>query len=82
MTKNSQPPKDRRFLFILIFCAVSGAILNGSAGWAQTIQCQQSDWPTAQCVTKPPIMGAIEGGAMGIVAGAGAALGAIGRRYL
>lgn len=82
MTKNSQPPKDRRFLFILIFCAVSGAILNGSAGWAQTIQCQQSDQPTAQCIAKPPAVGAIEGGVMGILAGTGAALGAVVRRYL
>lgn len=82
MTKNSQPPKDRRFLFILIFCTVSGAILNGSAGWAQTIQCQQSDQATAQCLAKSPVIGAIEGGAMGILAGAGAALGAVGRRYL
>jgi hypothetical protein len=82
MTKNSQQPKDRRLLFILLFCAVSGAILNGSAGWAQTIQCQQSDAPTAQCISKPAVVGAIEGGVMGVLAGTGAALGAVGRRFL
>lgn len=81
MRKSSAPSKDRRILFIIAFCAVAGAVLNGSAGWAQSNTCSQSENPTQECWKKSPMIGALEGGVMGVFAGTGAALGAVWRRY-
>jgi len=81
MQKSSKPKQDNRLLFIIIFCAVSGAILNSSTAWAETINCQQAENPTTQCIRKTPVTSAIEGGLMGIMAGTGAALGAVCKRF-
>ncbi|MDX2240453.1 MAG: hypothetical protein NW224_07210 [Leptolyngbyaceae cyanobacterium bins.302] len=81
MRKTSSPKKDHRLLFIISFCAISGAILNSSTAWAESTNCLQSENPPAQCVRKSPMMSAIEGGVMGVMAGTGAALGAVLRRY-
>ncbi|MDX2228682.1 MAG: hypothetical protein NW220_03530 [Leptolyngbyaceae cyanobacterium bins.349] len=81
MQKNPHPSKDHRLLFIIIFCAVSGAILNSSAAWAESTTCWQAENPSLQCLNKPPVISAIEGGMMGIMAGTGAALGAVWKRF-
>lgn len=74
MQKTPKPSKDRRLLFIVMFCAISGAVLNGSAGWSKSAQCFDTRGPAQECLQKPPVIGAIEGGLMGVFAGAGAAI--------
>lgn len=81
MQKTPKPLKDRRLLFIVMFCAISGAILNGSAGWSKSVQCFDSQGPAQACLQKPPVIGAIEGGLMGVFAGAGAAIAATWGRH-
>jgi hypothetical protein len=80
MRRSSKLKTDRRLLFIISFCAISGAILNSSTAWAESTNCLQSQNPTLECVKKTPMMSAIEGGVMGIMAGTGAALGATWQR--
>lgn len=81
MHKKTDSPKDYRLLFIISFCAISGAILNSSTAWAESNNCLQSENPSLQCIRKSPATSAIEGGMMGVMAGTGAALGAVLRRY-
>jgi len=81
MQKKPNSSKDHRLLFIVIFCAVSGAILNSSTAWAESTNCWNAENPSMQCLSKPPAVSAIEGGAMGLMAGTGAALGAICKRF-
>ncbi|MGG6297501.1 hypothetical protein ACQ4M4_24160 [Leptolyngbya sp. AN02str] len=76
-------PKKQEFRFLLLFavCAVSGVVLNSSAALAENTKCVESDHPTYECVTKSPTQAAIEGGIMGLVAGSGAAVGAVWRQF-
>lgn len=81
MKNHPKKTKDYRFLFILTFCAVAGALLNSHAALADNARCNQSDNPTTECMTQSPAMVAVEGALMGVVAGAGAAIGAVWRHY-
>ena len=81
MRKSPDSSKDYRLVFIILFCAIAGAILNSSAAWAESVRCSQAENPTLQCLNKTPLMSAIEGGAMGIMAGTGAALGAVWKQF-
>lgn len=82
MQKRPHSSNDHRLLFTVAFCAVLGAILNSSTAWAESTNCLQSENPSVQCLSKPPTVSAIEGGMMGLMAGAGAALGAVCKRFL
>jgi len=68
--------KDRRFLILVSACSVAGVVLGGTAGWAESNQCFQSELPNSECLTKSPIAQTIEGMAFGLVAGVGSACGA------
>lgn len=78
---NARSQKDNRLLFLILFCAAAGAILNSSTAWAESVNCQQAENPTMQCIRKTPTVSAIEGGIMGVMAGTGAALGAICKQF-
>lgn len=77
----NQASKDQRLVFLVVFCAIAGAILNSSTAWAESISCQKAENPSMQCLRKSPRVSAIEGGLMGMMAGTGAALGAVCKRF-
>ncbi len=81
MINHPKKTKDFRFLFLLMFCAVSGAVLNGSAAFAESTRCSQSEHPTTQCLTQSPVIQTIQGAFTGIVVGSAAAVGAVWRQH-
>ncbi|XHX77725.1 MAG: hypothetical protein RBJ76_25365 [Stenomitos frigidus ULC029] len=58
-------------------CSTAGVVLGGTASWAESNSCLQAAAPSAQCLTKSPTTRTIEGMSVGLVAGLGAALGAV-----
>jgi hypothetical protein len=66
---------DRVPLTILL-CSVLGVILGATATQAEMNQCLTVENPTNQCLTQNPTTKRVEGMAMGLFAGAGAAIGA------
>ena len=66
---------NRSLLFIGIFGAI-GVILGGTASWADSSTCLQAENPTNECLTQDPVVKTVEGMSSGLVAGAGAAIGA------
>lgn len=68
--------KLSRFLMFIVACSVTGVILGGTASHAELNRCQTSANPTSECLTKDPLSNTIEGMSVGLLAGAGAALGA------
>lgn len=69
--KKSQP-----FLIMAIACSAAGVVLGGTASWAESTLCIQDAAPSAECLTKPPLIKTLEGMSVGLVAGLGAAIGA------
>lgn len=57
-------------------CSVAGAVLFGTAGWAESNTCLQSEAVTQECLTKSPTTKTLEGMGFGVLAGIGAAIGA------
>jgi hypothetical protein len=69
--------KQLRPLLTMVFaCSAAGIFLGGTASWAETNRCIQASAPSADCLTKNPIVQTIEGMSVGLVAGVGAAVGA------
>lgn len=68
--------KQHRFLILVLACSAAGVILGGTASWAESNQCLQAEIPTDACLTQNPIHKTLEGMSVGLVAGAGAAIGA------
>lgn len=68
--------KNSRLLILIATCSAVGVILGGTSSLAQTNQCLTATMPTAECLTQDPVMKTLEGMSLGLVAGAGAALGA------
>ncbi|KAM3089786.1 hypothetical protein ACKFKG_32650 [Phormidesmis sp. 146-35] len=68
--------KNQRFLLFVLLCSATGVIVGGTASWAESNQCIQANVVTNQCLTQSPTVKTIEGMATGLVAGAGAAVGA------
>jgi hypothetical protein len=69
--------KTSRLCLLITTCSLSGVILGGTASQAEIAQCRTADTPTNSCLTKDPMIRTIEGMSMGLVAGAGAAAGAV-----
>lgn len=67
--------KTKRLLLLVTSCSVAGVILGGTASWAESSLCLQSDKVTSECLTQDPIQKTVEGMSTGLLAGAGAALG-------
>ncbi|HEY9669359.1 MAG TPA: hypothetical protein V6C91_21280 [Coleofasciculaceae cyanobacterium] len=68
--------KYNRFLILVASCSLAGVILGGTTSWAYTNQCLQAQNLTSECLTQDPLIETIQGMSVGLVAGAGAAVGA------
>lgn len=68
--------KYNRFLILVASCSLAGVILGGTTSWAYTNQCLQERNLTSECLTQDPLIETIQGMSVGLVAGAGAAVGA------
>ncbi len=66
---------NRSILFIAVFGAI-GVIFGGTASWADSNRCLEATNPTNECLTQDPVVKTVEGMSSGLVAGAGAAIGA------
>lgn len=72
MGRKKQPP----VWTVVLACSTIGVVLGGTASWAESNTCLQADTPSAECLTKSPLLKTVEGMSVGLVAGAGAAVGA------
>lgn len=68
--------KNNRFLILIATCSVAGVILGGTTSWAYSNQCLQAENLTSQCLTQDPLVQTMQGMSVGLLAGAGAAVGA------
>ncbi|MBO3459853.1 hypothetical protein G7B40_010765 [Aetokthonos hydrillicola Thurmond2011] len=68
--------KTKRLLLLVISCSVTGVILGGTTGWAQSNMCLQANSVTSECLTQNPTIKTLEGMSTGLLAGSGAAFGA------
>lgn len=68
--------KTKRLLLLVVSCSAAGVFLGGSASWAESSQCLQAENVTNECLTQNPISKTLQGMSTGLIAGAGAALGA------
>ncbi|MBK1987256.1 hypothetical protein A0J48_006860 [Sphaerospermopsis aphanizomenoides BCCUSP55] len=68
--------KTKRLLLLVVSCSVSGVILGGTSGWAESKMCMRADTITSECLTQSPIERTFQGMSTGLLAGAGAAFGA------
>jgi hypothetical protein len=69
--------KTSRLCLLITTCSLAGVILGGTASRAEMQQCLVADSPTNACLTADPTTETVEGMSMGLVAGAGAAAGAV-----
>ena len=68
--------KTNRFILLIVACSATGVVLGGTSSWAESNQCLQAKTPTSECLTQDPVMKTLEGMSFGLIAGAGAAVGA------
>lgn len=68
--------KVKRLLLLVVSCSATGVILGGTASWAESQQCLQASQITNECLTQDPVVHTIQGISTGLIAGAGAAIGA------
>ena len=68
--------KVTRLLLLIVSCSATGVILGGTVSWAESNQCLQASTVTSDCLTQDPVAKTVEGMSTGLIAGAGAALGA------
>jgi hypothetical protein len=69
--------KTQRLLLLVVSCSITGVILGGTAAWAETNLCLEDSKVTSDCLTQDPIQKTIQGMSTGLLAGAGAACGAV-----
>ncbi|MBD2775338.1 hypothetical protein [Iningainema tapete] len=69
--------KTKRLLLLVVSCSVTGVILGGTTSWAESNMCLQATTVTNECLTQSPVEKTIQGMSTGLVAGAGAAFGAV-----
>jgi hypothetical protein len=68
--------KNNRLLILIATCSIAGVVLGGTTSWAQSNQCLQAENLTSECLVQDPVTETIEGMSVGLLAGAGAAVGA------
>ncbi|MBV9387256.1 MAG: hypothetical protein JOZ78_12605 [Chroococcidiopsidaceae cyanobacterium CP_BM_ER_R8_30] len=68
--------KTKRLLLLVASCSAAGVILGGTASWAQSNHCLQAKTVTDECLTQDPVFKTLQGMSSGLIAGAGAAIGA------
>ena len=69
--------KTQRLLLLIVCCSITGVVLGGTAAWAESSLCLEDSKITSECLTQDPIQKTIQGMSTGLVAGAGAAFGAV-----
>jgi hypothetical protein len=69
--------KFNRVILLIVACSATGVVLGGTASWADSNQCLQAKNVTSECLTQDPSLKTLQGMSTGLIAGAGAALGAI-----
>jgi len=69
--------KLNRVILLIVACSATGVVLGGTASWADSNQCLQAKNVTSECLTQDPSLKTLQGMSTGLIAGAGAALGAI-----
>ena len=68
--------KTNRFILLIVACSAAGVLVGGTASWAESTQCMKAELPTSNCLMQNPIVETFEGMSVGLIAGAGAAVGA------
>ena len=68
--------KINRFTLLLVSCTISGAVIGGASNWIESQTCLQASTVTVECLTQDPTSKTIQGITIGLIAGAGAAIGA------
>ena len=68
--------KINRLLIFIAACSAVGVVLGGTSSLAQSNQCLTAATPSSECLTQDPLYKTIEGMSFGLLAGAGAAIGA------
>ena len=68
--------KTSRLFILVVTCSAVGVVLGGTASQAEINQCQNATSVTNECLTQDPFSKTLEGMSVGLLAGAGAALGA------
>lgn len=68
--------KINRLLIFVVSCGAIGVVLGATASQAELNQCLGAETPTSNCLTQDPVLKRVEGMGVGLLAGAGAALGA------
>lgn len=68
--------KTKRLLLLVFSCSLAGVILGGTSSWAESNLCLQSETVTTNCLIQNPTAKTIQGMSTGLIAGAGAAVGA------
>lgn len=69
--------KSQRLSLLIVSCSAAGVILGGSASWADSNQCWQSNTVTSDCLTQDPVVKTMQGMSTGLIAGVVAAAAAI-----
>jgi len=65
--------KTQRLALLVVSCSAAGVILGGSASWADSNQCWQSNTVTSDCLTQDPVVKTMQGMSTGLIAGVVAA---------
>ncbi len=68
--------KRNRLLLIVASCSLLGVIVGGTISRAESSFCLNAKTPTNDCLNQDPRLKMLEGMSSGLVAGAGAAIGA------
>lgn len=69
--------KTKRLALLVVSCSAAGVILGGSASWADSNQCWQSNTVTSDCLTQDPVVKTMQGMSTGLIAGVVAAAAAV-----
>lgn len=69
--------KTQRLALLVVSCSAAGVILGGSASWADSNQCWQSNTVTSDCLTQDPVVKTMQGMSTGLIAGVVAAAAAV-----
>jgi len=68
--------KTNRLMLLIVACSAAGVVVGGTSNWVDSHQCLKKQAPTMECLTQDPLVKTIDGMSIGLIAGAGAALGA------
>ena len=66
---------NRLWIFV-VSCSAVGLVLGATAAQAELNQCLGVETPTNECLLQDPLVKTVEGMGMGLLAGAGASVGA------